>query len=82
MLVDDVAEISHHRGQIRQRTQELAQAISRDYSGQDLHLICVLKGGLLFLVDLMRELSVAHSVDFMATSSYGADTKTSGVVLS
>jgi hypoxanthine phosphoribosyltransferase len=80
MLADDVAEILITEEQIRQRTRELAQAISRDYSGQDLHLICVLKGGVVFLVDLMRELSVAHSVDFMATSSYGADTKTSGVV--
>jgi hypoxanthine phosphoribosyltransferase len=80
MLEDDVAEILITEEQIRQRTQELAQAISRDYAGQDLHLICVLKGGVVFLVDLMRELSIAHSVDFMATSSYGADTKSSGVV--
>jgi hypoxanthine phosphoribosyltransferase len=80
MLADDVAEILITEEQIRQRTRELAQDISRDYSDKDLHLICVLKGGVVFLVDLMRELSVAHSVDFMATSSYGADTKTSGVV--
>ncbi len=80
MLSDDVAEILITEEQIRQRTRELAGEISRDYAGQDLHLICVLKGGVVFLVDLMRELSIPHSIDFMATSSYGVSTKSSGVV--
>jgi hypoxanthine phosphoribosyltransferase len=81
MLVDDLAEeILVTEEQIRQRTRELAQEISRDYEGQDLHLICVLKGGIVFLVDLMRELTIPHSVDFMATSSYGAATESSGAV--
>lgn len=81
MLLDDVTEkILITEEQIRQRTRELAQEISRDYEGQDLHLICVLKGGVVFLVDLMRELTIPHSVDFMATSSYGAATESSGVV--
>ena len=80
MLTDKVAEILITEEQIRQRTRELAQEISRDYQGQDLHLVCVLKGGVVFLVDLMRELTVPHSVDFMATSSYGASTESSGVV--
>ncbi|GAB4530252.1 MAG: hypoxanthine phosphoribosyltransferase [Anaerolineae bacterium] len=75
-----VPEILITAEQIRQRTSELAQEISRDYEGRDLHLICVLKGGVVFLVDLMKELSVPHSVDFMATSSYGAETHSSGVV--
>ena len=52
----------------------------RDYQDQDLHLIWVLKGGVVFLVDLMREITVPHSVDFMATSSYGAATESSGAV--
>lgn len=76
----DVPEILITAEQIRQRTCELAQEISRDYEGRDLHLICVLKGGVVFLVDLMKELTVPHSVDFMATSSYGAETRSSGVV--
>ncbi len=80
MLLDDVAEILITEEQIRQRTRELAQEISRDYEGQDLLLVCVLKGGVVFLVDLMRELTIPHSVDFMATSSYGASTESSGVV--
>jgi hypoxanthine phosphoribosyltransferase len=75
-----IAEILISGEQIRQRTRELAQEISRDYEGQDLHLICVLKGGVIFLVDLMHELTIPHSVDFMATSSYGASTESSGVV--
>jgi len=80
MLADDVLEILITEAQIRQRTCELAQEISRDYEGQDLLLICVLKGGVVFLVDLMRQLSVPHSVDFMATSSYGLATESTGVV--
>lgn len=80
MLLDDVAEILITEEQIRQRTHELAQQISRDYEGQDLLLICVLKGGIVFLVDLMRELTIPHAVDFMATSSYGDATESSGVV--
>ena len=80
MRLDGVPEILITEEQIRQRTREMAQEISRDYEGQDLHLICVLKGGIVFLVDLMKELTVPHSVDFMATSSYGAATESSGVV--
>jgi len=80
MLLDDVAEILITQEQIHQRTRELAQEISSDYEGQDLLLICVLKGGIVFLVDLMRELTIPHAVDFMATSSYGASTESSGAV--
>ena len=80
MHLDDVPEILISEEQIRERTREMAQEISRDYEGQDLHLICVLKGGIVFLVDLMKELTIPHSVDFMATSSYGAATESSGVV--
>jgi hypoxanthine phosphoribosyltransferase len=80
MRLDNVPEILLEEEQIRQRTREMAEEISRDYEGQDLHLICVLKGGIVFLVDLMKELTVPHSVDFMATSSYGAATESSGVV--
>jgi hypoxanthine phosphoribosyltransferase len=80
MPIEEAVEILITEEQIRQRTRELAQEISRDYEGQDLRLICVLKGGIVFLVDLMRELTIPHSVDFMATSSYGASTESSGVV--
>ena len=66
MPFNDEPEILISEEQIRQRTRELAQEISRDYEGRDLHLICVLKGGVVFLVDLMKELSAPHSVDFIA----------------
>lgn len=80
MLLNEEPEILITEEQVRQRTRELAEEISRVYEGRDLHLICVLKGGIVFLVDLMKELTVPHSVDFMATSSYGAETESSGVV--
>jgi hypoxanthine phosphoribosyltransferase len=57
---------------LQQRIQELADEISADYRGQDLLLICILRGGVMFLTDLMRALDVPHTVDFMAVSSYGA----------
>lgn len=80
MLDNDIARILITEEELRRRTRELGQQISRDYQGKDLHLICVLKGGVTFLVDLMREICVPHSIDFMATSSYGDATETSGVV--
>jgi hypoxanthine phosphoribosyltransferase len=67
MLLDDIAEILVSEEEIQRRTRELAQQISRDYEGKDLLLICVLKGGIVFLVDLMRALTIPHAVDFMAT---------------
>lgn len=77
---DDVAEVLISTEQIRTRTHELGQQISRDYRGQDLLLVCVLKGAISFLADLMREITVPHAIDFMAISSYGASTESSGVV--
>ncbi len=77
---DDVDEILFTQDQIKARTRELGQLISRDYTGQDLLLVCILKGAITFLADLMRQISVPHAVDFMAISSYGASTESSGVV--
>jgi hypoxanthine phosphoribosyltransferase len=79
-MLDDIAHILITEEQLRQRTRELGQQISSDYKGKDLHLICVLKGGATFLVDLMRQIGIPHSIDFMATSSYGSATESSGVV--
>ncbi|MBO0768448.1 MAG: hypoxanthine phosphoribosyltransferase [Solirubrobacterales bacterium] len=62
------------------RVKELAAAISVDYQDRDLLLIGVLKGAVFFLSDLMRALTVPVEVDFMAISSYGSSTKSSGVV--
>jgi hypoxanthine phosphoribosyltransferase len=66
---------------LQQRVVELGQAISADYRGKDLVLVCVLKGGTAFLTDLMRQLTIPHEIDFMAISSYGGQrTESSGVV--
>jgi hypoxanthine phosphoribosyltransferase len=65
---------------LQARIAELGAEISRDYAGQDLMLLSVLKGSVLFLSDLMRSITVPHSIDFMATSSYGNALASSGVV--
>src|SRR4051794_17604400 len=62
------------------RAREPGAEISRDYAGRDLLLIGVLKGAVFFLADLMRNIEVPCEVDFMAVSSYGSSTDTSGVV--
>ncbi len=66
--------------QLRTRINELAAEIRRDIPSEDLHLICVLKGGVLFLSDLIRAMSGGVTMDFMALSSYGAGTTSSGEV--
>lgn len=66
---------------LQRRVEELGRALSADYQGKDLILICVLKGGVTFLTDLMRRLTIPHEIDFMAISSYGGkNTESSGVV--
>lgn len=65
---------------VEARIQEMAAQISKDYEGKNLHMICVLKGGIFFMTQLSRHITVPVSMDFMAVSSYGSDTKSSGVV--
>jgi hypoxanthine phosphoribosyltransferase len=65
---------------LQRRVAELGAEISRDYAGRDLVMVGVLKGALLFIADLMRQLTVPCEVDFMAVSSYGSSTDSSGVV--
>ena len=62
---------------LQARISELATEINRDYSGQDLVLLCILRGGMVFLVDLMRQLNVPHEVDIMAISPYGRNARES-----
>ena len=62
---------------LQQRIAELAAEISRDYAAQDLLLVCILRGGVFFLVDLMRSITVPHTLDFMAVSSYGIGARNS-----
>jgi hypoxanthine phosphoribosyltransferase len=63
---------------LQNRIREIGEEISRDYvDAKELLLVCVLKGGMLFLADLMRSVSVPHQIDFMSVSSYGAEVRTS-----
>jgi hypoxanthine phosphoribosyltransferase len=66
--------------ELAHRVRALAAEISRDYAGREPLLVCVLKGAVFFLSDLMRSLEVPCQVDFMAVASYGSQTETSGVV--
>ena len=77
---DVIGEILVPAEDLARRVRELAQEVSRDYAGRDLVLVCVLKGAVFFLADLMRHLDVPCEVDFMAVASYGSATKSSGVV--
>ena len=79
-LLDDVSEVLITAEEIQAKTAELARQISADYEGQDLLLVCILKGGMVFLADLMRRITVPHEIDFMAVSSYGASTRSTGIV--
>ena len=62
------------------RIQQVAAKISKDYAGKEVHLICVLKGGVFFTCELAKRITVPVTLDFMSVSSYGDDTKSSGVV--
>ena len=75
-----IGEILVQRDELAHRVRELAAEISRDYEGRDLLLVGVLKGAVFFLSDLMRHLETECEVDFMAVSSYGSSTDSSGVV--
>ena len=76
-----LAEVLIPADRLQQRIRELGASVSRDYDGQDLMLVCILRGGVMFLSDLMRAITVPHTVDFMAISSYGAGARqTSGQV--
>ncbi len=75
-----VTEILVDEETLRNRVAELGEEVSRDYAGRDLLLIGVLKGAVFFMADLMRSITVPCEIDFMAISSYGAQTDSSGVV--
>ena len=75
-----VEEILIHEDALLRRIAELGAQITEDYRGRDLLLVCVLKGAVFFLSDLMRRIDLPVEVDFMAISSYGAGVDSSGVV--
>jgi hypoxanthine phosphoribosyltransferase len=81
LLQDEhIGEILVQADELQHRIKEMAAEVSRDYKGRDLLLIGVLKGAVFFLADLMRHLDIPCEVDFMAVSSYGSSTDSSGVV--
>ena len=76
----DIAHIRITEEEIAARVAALGDEISRDYEGKDLFLVGILKGATLFLADLVRQIDIPLSFDFVAVGSYGADTRSSGVV--
>ena len=66
--------------EVNGKISEVARQISRDYEGKQVHLICILKGGVFFTCELAKRLTVPVSLDFMSVSSYGSGTVSSGVV--
>jgi hypoxanthine phosphoribosyltransferase len=67
--------------QLQARIAELGAEISRDYADKNLLLVCILRGGVMFLTDLMRQISIPHAIEFMAVSSYGVgERETTGMV--
>ena len=80
MMHEDVCEILITREQLHSRIKEMGKQISKDYAGCNLLMISVLKGSIVFMADLMREITIPARIDFMAVSSYGSGVKTTGAV--
>ncbi len=70
-------EILIDRDELQARIAELGEEISRDYAGKELLMVCILRGGVFFTVDLMKNVDIPHMVEFMAISSYGAGARES-----
>ena len=79
-LINDVEKVLFTEEQLSQRVSELAEQINKDYAGQEVLLISVLRGSFVFMADLVRKLKIPCMVDFMACSSYGSGTSSSGQV--
>ncbi len=79
-MMEDIEEVLFTERQIAVEVERIGKEISRDYKGKNLLLVSVLKGSVVFMADLMRSITIPARIDFMATSSYGAGTTSSGVV--
>ena len=80
ILVDVIDRILIDQAAIESRVKELGAQISQEYAGKTITLVCILKGGLMFLCDLAKHITVPVMYDFMSVSSYGDSTQSSGVV--
>lgn len=78
--MDSLGTVMISEEQLKIRISELAKQISEDYKGKDVLLIGILKGAVIFMSDLIREITVNTAIDFMAVTSYGASTQSTGVV--
>lgn len=76
----ETVEVLVNEEKVAERIEELGRKISEDYAGKQVHLICVLKGGVFFMCELAKRIRVPVSMDFMSVSSYGDGTASSGVV--
>lgn len=79
-MYDDIKEVLVNEEQLKECVQKLGAQITKDYEGKNLLLVSVLRGSVIFMADLMREIKIPCTIDFMSVSSYGAGTKSSGVV--
>ncbi|VBB06409.1 hypoxanthine phosphoribosyl transferase [Lucifera butyrica] len=79
-MINDIKEIMLTREQLAHRIAEMGQEISTDYAGQEILMIGVLRGAVIFMADLARAIDIPVAIDFMAVSSYGSATTSSGVV--
>ena len=79
-IYQDLERILVTKDEISRKVRELGQKITADYAGKEPVLVCILKGAVMFFSDLIREIDLPLTADFMAISSYGSATKTSGVV--
>lgn len=79
-MLNDLSEILLSQEQLAKRVEELGAEISEDYKGKNLLLVGILKGSVVFMSDLMKQITIPARIDFMSVSSYGAGVKTSGVV--
>ncbi len=79
-LYKDLEKVLITKDEIAEKVKELGRTITKDYEGKKPVLVCILKGASVFFTDLIREIDLPLTLDFMAISSYGSATKTSGVV--
>lgn len=79
-IEEDIERILISEKDIKRAVKKMGKQISKDYAGKNLMLVAVLKGSVIFMADLMRSITIPINIDFMAVSSYGGGTKTSGVV--
>jgi hypoxanthine phosphoribosyltransferase len=79
-LLNDIQEVLFDAETIQNKVKELGEQLSQDFEGRNPLVICILKGAFIFMADLVKQLSIPVELDFMAVSSYGASTKSSGVV--